>query len=37
VRDITEGRALGDVTTVRDSEKMAQPESKIKAEQTSER
>ncbi len=34
LRDIAEGRALGDVTTLRDPAVMAQLEGKIKAEQT---
>jgi acetyl-CoA synthetase len=33
LRDIAEGRALGDVTTLRDSAVMAALESKIAAEQ----
>ncbi len=36
LRDIAEGRALGDVTTLRDPDVMAQLEDKIKAEQASE-
>jgi acetyl-CoA synthetase len=36
LRDIAEGRALGDVTTLRDPDVMAQLESKIKEEQDSE-
>jgi acetyl-CoA synthetase len=37
LRDIAEGRALGDVTTLRDPDVMAQLESKIKEEQAAER
>jgi acetyl-CoA synthetase len=33
LRDIAEGRALGDVTTLRDPDVMSQLEDKIKAEQ----
>jgi acetyl-CoA synthetase len=36
LRDIAEGRALGDVTTLRDPDVMAQLESKIKEEQAAE-
>jgi len=36
LRDIAEGRALGDVTTLRDPDVMAQLEDKIKAEQAEE-
>ena len=36
LRDIAEGRALGDVTTLRDPDVMAQLEGKIKEEQTAE-
>ncbi len=36
LRDIAEGRALGDVTTLRDSAVMAQLEGKIKEEQSAE-
>jgi acetyl-CoA synthetase len=36
LRDIAEGRALGDVTTLRDPDVMAQLESKIKEEQANE-
>jgi acetyl-CoA synthetase len=36
LRDIAEGRVLGDVTTLRDPDVMAQLESKIKAEQAAE-
>jgi acetyl-CoA synthetase len=34
LRDIAEGRAMGDVTTLRDPDVMAQLEAKIKEEQT---
>jgi hypothetical protein len=34
LRDIAEGRALGDVTTLRDPDMMAQLEGKIQEEQT---
>ncbi|MEA2210138.1 MAG: acetyl-CoA synthetase [Solirubrobacteraceae bacterium] len=37
LRDIAEGRALGDVTTLRDPDVMAQLETKIKEEQAAER
>jgi acetyl-CoA synthetase len=36
LRDVAEGRALGDVTTLRDSEVMAELERKIATERTSE-
>jgi acetyl-CoA synthetase len=36
LRDIAEGRAMGDVTTLRDPDVMAQLEAKIKEEQKSE-
>ena len=36
LRDIAEGRALGDVTTLRDPDVMAQLEDKIKEEQAAE-
>jgi acetyl-CoA synthetase len=36
LRDIAEGRALGDVTTLRDPDVMAQLEGKIKEEQAAE-
>ena len=36
LRDIAEGRALGDVTTLRDPTVMAQLEGKIKEEQAAE-
>jgi acetyl-CoA synthetase len=35
LRDIADGRALGDVTTLRDPDVMAQLESKIKEEEAS--
>jgi acetyl-CoA synthetase len=36
LRDIADGKALGDVTTLRDPDVMAQLEGKIKAEQAAE-
>jgi acetyl-CoA synthetase len=36
LRDIAEGRALGDVTTLRDPDVMSQLEDKVKQEQSKE-